>query len=536
MPINLSVRRANADPLQIPLDDGQCIFVLGANGAGKSSLMHAFYAEHHGLSRRISAHRQTWFASSSLSLSPEQKRQTEQHIYNTDADAQSRWKDDYSAQRANIAIYDLIDAENVRARDITGAVDKGDLALAQRLSKKDAPIKVINELLRLSGMPIEVSVLQNEQVMARKSGSELFSVAELSDGERNALLIAANVLTVVPGTLLLIDEPERHLHRSIISPLLTLLFEKRADCKFVVSTHDVMLPLDNPRARTILIRSCAYVQRHVSHLDVDVVPADAPLADDVKKDILGARRKVIFVEGDETSLDKPLYSLVFPNVSVVAKGGCSEVEMAVAGIRGAPDLHWVQAYGIVDNDGRTDADIAHMKGRGVYAIDVYMVEAIYYHTQVQQRVADRHALVTGENSVVRVGAAKTAAIAAVRQHGQRLSARAIEKKIGDQINRQHPTQAQIAAGMPVDIEIDVAAELARELLRFQALVDTQDLESIICKYPVRETPALAAIASRLGFQDRAQYEGAVQKLLLDDVAALTFVRTLFGTLHADTSN
>ena len=32
------------------------------------------------------------------------------------------------------------------------------------------------------------------------------------------VILAANVLTVDAGTVLLIDEPERHLHRSIIEP------------------------------------------------------------------------------------------------------------------------------------------------------------------------------------------------------------------------------------------------------------------------------------------------------------------------------
>src|SRR5439155_760568 len=139
-----------------------------------------------------------------------------------------------------------IDAKNVRARSIAGAVDASDMDLARTLSKKVAPIKIINELLRLSNLPIEISDYENDKVVARKSGGTPYSIAQLSDGERNALLVAADVLTVGAGTLVLIDEPERHLHRSIISPLLTLLFEKRRDCAFVVSTHEVMLPLDNP--------------------------------------------------------------------------------------------------------------------------------------------------------------------------------------------------------------------------------------------------------------------------------------------------
>jgi len=452
--------------------------------------MHRFYAAHHGTARRISAHRQTWFASNAVTLSPEQKRNAESNIHSTDTNAQSRWKDDYAAQRANIAIYDLIDAENVRARSIACAVDGGDMDLAKVLSKKDAPIKIINELLRLSNIPIEISVRQNEQVLASKSGSLPYSIAELSDGERNALLIAANVLTVPTGTLLLVDEPERHLHRSIISPLLTLLFSKRADCAFVVSTHDVMLPLDNPTARTLLVRSCTYNGSNVTSWDADLVPSEANIDEELKKDILGSRRKLIFVEGDERSLDKPLYSLVFPSVSVVAKSSCRDVEHAVTGIRSATDLHWLNAFGIVDNDRRTATDVSRLQVKGIYAVSVYSVESLYYHPDIQRRVVSRHAEVTGDDVNSRLHAARDAALAAIQPHIQRMSERAVEKTLRDELDKHWPKQSDISSGLPISITIDVAATVAAEIAALrQSLIDG-NVEKIIGRYPVRETPML----------------------------------------------
>jgi hypothetical protein len=421
----------------------------------------------------------------------------------------------------------------VRARSIADAVDDNNIDLAKTLSKKDAPIKIINELLRLSNIPIEISVRESDQVVASKCGGMPYSIAELSDGERNALLIAANVLTVKNSTLVLIDEPERHLHRSIISPLLTLLFSKRDDCSFIVSTHDVMLPLDNPSARTLLIRGCIYTGSSVSGWEVDLVPPETEIDDDLKKDILGARRKLLFIEGTERSLDKPLYSLVFPNVSIVAKSSCRDVEHAVSSIRDSGALHWLHAFGIVDNDRRTEADINRLKEKGIYALSVFSVESIYYHPRVQCLVAQRHAVVTGDDASRRLVNAKTAAIEAIKQHIQRLSERTAEKAIREKVFRHLPRREEIAARTPICVSIDVASSVTVERERLQNALDTSNLAEIISQYPVRETPALNKIAKELGFQNREQYEGAVRKLLMDDNEALAFVKSLFGTLEAD---
>jgi ABC-type Mn2+/Zn2+ transport system ATPase subunit len=533
VPFDLIIPRSAGEPLNLTVNVGENLFILGANGTGKSSLMQWLYTPHQANARRISAHRQTWFSSNTINLSPQQKRDFEVNIRSGDTSLESRWKDDYSSYRASIAIYDLIDAENVRARSIAGAVDDDNIELAKTRSKDDAPIKLINELLRLSNIPIEISVHESDQVVASKCGGTPYSIAELSDGERNALLIAANVLTVKEGALVLIDEPERHLHRSIISPLLTLLLSRRCDCSFIVSTHDVMLPLDNPGARTLLIRSCTYAGTSVSSWDADLVLPETEIDDDLKKDILGARRKLLFIEGTERSLDKPLYSLVFPNVSVVAKSSCRDVEHAVSSIRDASDFHWLHAFGIVDNDRRTEADINRLKEKGVYALSVFSVESIYYHPYVQSLVAQRHAIVTGDDASIRLASAKAAAIEAINPHVPRLSKRTAEKALREEVFRHLPTQNTIATSEPINVSIDVANVVTLERERLQNALDAGNLAEIISRYPADETPALDKIAKELGFQNREQYQGAVRKLLMDDNEALAFVKSLFGTLESD---
>jgi ABC-type Mn2+/Zn2+ transport system ATPase subunit len=534
MPFTLTIQTGATSPLQLDLSEGQTLFLVGANGTGKSSLMHQLYTPHHGNARRISAHRQTWFDSNSLAFSPEQRRQTEVNVRGYDTNAQSRWRDSYSAQRANIAIYDLIDAENVRARAITKAVDSSDFDLARALAKQQAPLNRINDLLRLSNIPIEISVQANEQVLASRRGSPTYSVAELSDGERNALIIAANVLTVPAGTLILIDEPERHLHRSIISPLLTLLFSQRADCAFVVSTHDVMLPIDNPTARTLLVRGCHYEGSTARRWDVDLLPA-VDIDEALKIDILGARRRILFVEGSHESLDAPLYALLFPSTTVVAKQSCRDVIQAVKGIRGSQSLHWLQAFGLIDNDRRSSEEVAALQSHGVYAITMFSVESVYFHPIIQRHLAERQEALTGRSATSCLGEASAAALEAIRSHAERLARRGIERAVRQEVESQLPTSKDIALAGTFSISIDLQSKLADERAAIDARISEADLLGLLQLYPVRETPALAETARHLGFQGRAQYEDAVRKLLLDSPDILSQCRSWFGRLADELS-
>ena len=516
---------------RIHLDPGDVLFVLGANGTGKSSLMFHFNIQHHGHTRRISAHRQTWMHSEALDMTPSAKVQTEQHIQNEDQNIHSRYRDEYAAQRASMTIYDLIDAENVRARAIAAAYDAGDDERLKQAGSVEAPVTVINELLRQSNVPITITIHANERVMASRASGPPYSAAQLSDGERNALLIAGNVLTAPEGTLLVIDEPERHLHRSIISPLLHQLFERRPDCSFVISTHDHDLPLTHLTARTLLLRSCTFNGPHVQSWDADELPAGSPIVDELRRDLLGARRTIFFVEGTESSLDKSLYSIVFPMVSVIPKGNCHEVEKAVVGARSSETLHWLRAFGIVDSDGLERADIAAKRAHGVYAVPFYSVEGLYFHPQMIRWVASRVVSIHGGDAGRLARDAIASGVAAIRGHTERLSRKVAKKVIRRSVIEQIPNDDNLMRdGGPIVIVNEPKAVHTRYMKKLESAVEQGDWETILTTCPVRESSALEEIAKRLMFGRRQDYERAVRHLLSRERDAREYIRALFGDL------
>ena len=519
----------------LKLEIGEVLYVLGANGTGKSSLISRIASQYPQEAKRISAHRQTWFESNTMDLTPRNRLDLGQTAKSQDSQPNARFKEWNSAGRASMAIFDLIDTDTTQSRKIADFVRSGQVADAQLEAKIPSPIQSLNTILRLSNLPICISVEEGQRVVARKLDSEPYSAAELSDGERNAFLIAADVLTAKAGTLLLVDEPERHLHRSITSPLLKLLFDCRKDCAFVVSTHELLLSLDTPSAKTLLVRDCKYQRQNVVSWTVDLLEPGTQIDDELKSDLLGSRQKIIFVEGNTQSLDVPLYSLLFPNASVVSKGSCREVEQAVRGLRGANGIHWVSAFGIVDNDQRNASDISNLKSAGIWALPHYSVESLYYSQKMISLVASRQAELIGEDASTLCSTAIAEAISAANSQRDHLVTKSVLRTLRLKFFNSIPNKGDQTLQETIELKIEVPPLRRAEELEFDRLVSTSDFDGLLTRYPLRECAALDRIVSGLKIRDRITYQSAVLKLLQDDVAALSTMRELLGDLCVEVS-
>ena len=350
--MNWNIPQTSGQVLPISLEAGDRLFMVGANGSGKSALIqHLVSSNPNGTIRRISAHRQTWFESGSIDLTPRSRRAFDEQSIYQESRYEALWRDQDAKKKQSAVFFDLVARDNAEARSIRSLLRQvdpqnpdGALRNAVKAARGVVPIfDQLNELLALGTLTVLLENSEGEEILARHGNDGAsFSITQMSDGERSAALIGATVLTVKPGTVLLIDEPELHLHRAIIEPFLSALFKQRTDCAFVVSTHEIALPMAHPAARVLMVRSCEWNGNTARTWDVEVLEPDADLPEDLKRAILGTRRRIVFVEGTSDSLDLPLFTALFPDISVVPTGSCIDVERAVTGLRESLTYHHVE--------------------------------------------------------------------------------------------------------------------------------------------------------------------------------------------------
>ena len=507
MNLTWTIPRTNDDPLSINLDPSTRVFIVGANGSGKSALVqHAVSEFGSAKIRRISAHRQTWMETGAIDMTARTRRQFGQNLNSHESNDIYRYREWSPLERISSVLFDLTAKENDLTRRIANAVYDKDQNKVDKIRDKERRVfDQLNELLALAGLKVTIENSAGEELLARHSqGSQPFDIARMSDGERNAVIIAANVLTVEAETILLIDEPERHLHRSIIEPFLSALFNQRQDCPFVVSTHEVNLPLGHPDSQVMILRSCEWGNQSSSPTSWDIKQLDAgeTLPQDLREAILGSNRRILFTEGAAraNSLDFPMYSVLFPMISIRPIGNCDGVIKAVRGLRESQALHDVEPIGLIDRDDRTDEQVADLQAEGIYALKTCSVESLYYCQASMKAVAEWQALsLGGYDASQKVEEAKAKALEVLRatDEAERMSARRCQRVVENRLHNRLPNWREIVEGKTEPIDVDANAIYSEELTRFRVLLENEYLDEIISRYPVRETNVFKTITDAL---------------------------------------
>lgn len=386
------------DKEEIQVEAGSSIIFVGANGSGKTRLAKHIEDTLGFNSHRISAHR-------ALTLNPSVPKISEKHAllglrtgYATEVTSKDaseaaseaasairreghRWKSKGSVALLNdfdFVVQVLFAEQSNKSLETHKKVRGGDTSSAEP-TKFETLVEIWERLLphrklHISGDDIQVSITGK---------NELYSGSEMSDGERAIFYMLGQALVATNDSLIIFDEPELHVHRSIMANLWDELEAVRPDCAFVFITHDLEFASSRVADKYIL-------QEYNSKpcWKLEKVPDNTGFSEELTTLILGSRKPILFIEGNHNSLDIAIYRSCYKNWTVIPKGSCEDVIHSVVTMRGNSDLTRITCSGIVDADDYSEEDKSHLARLGIATLPVSEIENIILLPSVSKAIAE----------------------------------------------------------------------------------------------------------------------------------------------------
>jgi len=520
---NINIPVGNAELVEHILPQGELLYIVGSNGVGKSALLQKLFSDNRQRAKIIFAHRKVSIKSNFPELNTQSRQSAETQSLAFHSNADSRYLDNHLDQDVASVIFDIVRWENACARELRHAHMEGNTKLIEELGSKKSILEYVNELMGMSGLDINITIDKDEKIFANKPGVDPYPITSLSDGEKSILLLSANVLLAKENTLVIIDEPERHLHRSILLPFMEKLYSLKSDCSFVVSTHDLDLA-SSGNAKIISLLGCKWSGKSAIEWNAKLIESNADLDLDLKKNILGSRKNIMFVEGKERGTDEALYSILFPDYFVIAKGGCVEVDRAVRGISSTSSISWINAVGIIDRDDKTDAEVEHLKTKKIHAIPFSSVESIYYHEILQALVAEDYQSQTLMQEIGPIIIEELDKSHIKKAMCERMVEGRIRKTIAESVNGLSISFGDENLELP---SINPKFMLQKEIEKFNSL--SANPISLLYRYcPKVARSALNKIARHLGNADIEAYKTRVKVLLVRNSEAREKLRCALG--------
>lgn len=382
---------------QITVNAGSSVIFVGANGGGKTRLAVMIEESLSLNAHRISAHR-------ALALNPTIAKISE-------ASALRGLRTGYPEENATVALRVGQRWRGNMAVSLLNDFDFliqalfADQANASLATHKQARAGVLNadptkfeRLDEIWGklLPHRKLHITGDDILVGITGSDTrYKASDMSDGERAIFYMIGQVLAAAENSLLIVDEPELHVHRSIMSKLWDELEAARPDCGFVFITHDLEFASGRV-AQKFAIRD--YVPSPLWTLEP--IHEHAGFSEEIATLILGSRRPILFVEGDENSIDQAIYRCCFPEWTVIPRGSCEEVIHSVATMRRNQTLTRVTCSGIVDADDYSADDITYLQRLGISVLSVSEIENVLLLPPVSRAIAQGEGIIDAELETV----------------------------------------------------------------------------------------------------------------------------------------
>lgn len=499
MDIQLPLRSNGQEPLT--LTDARQITLIGANGSGKSRFCDALVHTVDDKAYRISALRALYPARRQREVLPGSIDDMFNRINEMSPITTSNADNEFEKLTHIMMTDEFRELMNYKAHKLMEEVIDFPKTKLDIVVKKWQEVFPKNKVLRENG----------KLVFSNDAANDKFSAIRLSDGEKAVLYHIGAVLYAMPNAVIIVDDPEMFIHHSIMQTLWNVIEEMRPDCTFIYNTHDVDF------ASSRVDNQCVWVKS----FDPAAVTWEYELTssqnldDSLYYEILGSRKPVLFIEGDEThSIDAKLYSLIFPEYIVKPLGSCNKVIEVVRSMADMSKFHHIESHGIVDRDRRSDQEVAYLRKKNILVPNVAEVENILLLECVVRGVARyKH-----RNEADVVSRVRHRVIASFESQLKQQALQHVRYRVKHDVEMRIDMKFRNISALEEHM-VDLVTELNprglyEEVCRqFRTLVQNKDYMGILKVFNHKQMMGEAEVAALCGYSSKEEYiKGALSLL------------------------
>lgn len=345
--------------------------------------------------------------------------------------------------------------------------------------------------------------------------TDSYNALRMSQGEKVVFFLVAAALYAPANGMIIVEDPEVYLHRSIMGTLWDMVEECRPDCLFVYLTHD--LEFAATRSQGVRIWVKAYDARNQT-FDYELIRNAEAFPEEIYLELLGSRKPILFIEGtDRSSIDAKLYPHVFPEYLVKPLGGCNKVIETTKAFSEMKSFHHIESKGIVDRDRRTCGEVEYLRDRNIYVPDVAEVENLLMLEEVVRTVARR--MMQSEDRVF-----ETVRENVIRLFERDLEAQALlharhrlRRKLEYMIDRRHASVDELAHHIETLTDgIDVRRLYADLCGDFRKYVRTADYNEVLRVYNQKSMLSQSRVTQLCGLTNKEAYLNLVLSMFKEN--------------------
>ncbi len=278
----------------------------------------------------------------------------------------------------------LFSEENEVSRKYREDSSKSESKIPNIETKLDKVKKIWEEIL-----PHRKLIFEGGTIKTKTDGTDAqsYHASEMSDGERVIFYLIGQCLSASTKGIIIVDEPELHLHKSIQYTLWNKIEKERSDCLFIYLSHDIEFAVSRNGFEKIWLKNFDGTNWDWSKLE-DI--ADIP--EELSIEVYGSRRKVLLVEGENGKEDVQFYQNIFEDFLVKPCGNCKNVIEYTKSFRRNKGFHSFEVFGLIDRDRRTVEEITSLETKGVYVLKVAEIENIFATPEILSIISKQLAL------------------------------------------------------------------------------------------------------------------------------------------------